>query len=128
MINKSDDKKMQEALIFTNVAFLLADVANGLMIDVEAILEYRCKQVNHGELKEFKKMLNEARALKDRAKKIAEPIYKIREVDSAIEDSDWLLDIILLITDRVGDSQENALRIREILKQEPSALNFYGKE
>ena len=114
----------KKAIIYTNIAYILADVTNSIVVDLEAILEKMAVKVNHGELKEFKKMLVEAKALKERSKKIAKPIYELKEVDSAVTDSDWLLEMVLLLVDRVGDNPDKAEAVLNFLKNQKSEINL----
>lgn len=114
----------KKAIIYTNIAYILADVTNSIVVDLEAVLEKMAAKVNYGELKEFKKMLNDAKALKDRSKKIAKPIYELKEVESAVTDSDWMLEMVLLLVDRVGGECEKANVIREFLINQKSELNI----
>ena len=116
--------ELTKALIYTNTAYLLADVANSLMVDVEAILTSQAKEVKYGELKQFKTMLSDAKSLRERTRKVTKPLYEIKDY-SALDDSDWLLDIILLIVDRVGDNDDKAVRLRELIKEQPTELNLY---
>lgn len=123
-ISTEFDLLNKKAIVYVNTAYILADVVNGVAVDLEGILQRMSANIHYGELKQFKKCLVAAQNLKAVSKKVSSPIYNLRDVDSALDDSDWLQDIIHLIIDRVGDNREKANEIVQYLRNMKSELNL----
>lgn len=114
----------KKAIVYVNTAYILADVVNSVAVDLEGILQRMSANIHYGELKQFKKCLVAAQNLKAVSKKVSSPIYDIEEADSALNDSDWIQEIILLIIDRVGDNRDKSVQIIDFLKNMKSELNL----
>lgn len=102
----------RRASFYTNMAYLLADVADTCITNVESSLKVIEQEVQYGEKKKFKRLRQEASKLRELTKATAEPIYKIPQVDDAVEDSDWLFNFIATLITRVGDNPEKMLQAR----------------
>lgn len=127
-MSKNRDEIIKKARIYTNMAYLLADVCNTFVGEVESEISKIGQELKYGEKKEFSRMLKEAKDLRARTLKIAAPIYGLKQVDEACEDSDWLYDYLKLLIDQTGDSDEKMKKVKAMLHDLTSELNIYDNE
>lgn len=117
----------EEWRFYTNVAFLLGDV-------LDTMLTTACYHVNqlgldfkHSTKQRWRNLLTQLRAAQRASKAFSREIYELEDTDQACEDSDYLADLILLISDRVGDSDELQQKLRWMIENMPSKCGFYDK-
>lgn len=120
------NKLMAKANLYTNLAYLLADVAYGYAINIEAYLKQLGMGLKYGEKKNFANMQRKAHELKQAVSKLNSKIYEIPEVDAACNSADYLADLFLLIVDRCGQDETKMQQIRAmIFNQFKSQLSIY---
>lgn len=120
------EKQIAKANLYTNLAYLLADVAYGYAINIEAYLKDLGMGLKYGEKKNFANMQRKAHELKQAVSKLNSKIYEIEEVDAACNSADYLADVFLLIVDRCGQDENIMQMIRAmIFNQFKSQLNIY---
>lgn len=111
--------------ILTNLAYLMGDVTNTLMMDAE----YRVAQLGFNLKHDCKRRLKQAVADTARAKRswqaFATEMYQLKDVEQACDDSDFFADIVLLIADRVGDNDERQEMVRKMIYRLKSQVNIY---
>jgi hypothetical protein len=119
-------KQIAKANLYTNLAYLLADVAYGYANNIEMYLKEVGMGLKYGEKKNFANMQRKAHELKQAVSKLNSKIYEIKEVDAACNSADYLADIFLLIVDRCGQDENKMQQIRAmIFNSFNSQLNIY---
>lgn len=121
-----DPKRIPDATrILTNLAYLMGDVTNTLMMDAE----YRVKQLGFNLKHDCKRRLKQAVEDTARAKRswqsFAAEMYQLKDAEQACDDSDFFADIVLLIADRVGDNGTRQEMVRKMIYRLKSQVNIY---
>ena len=121
-----DPKRTPDATrILTNLAYLMGDVTNTLMMDAE----YRVKQLGFNLKHDCKRRLKQAVEDTARAKRswqaFAAEMYPLKDAEQACDDSDFFADIVLLIADRVGDNDTRQEMVRKMIYRLKSQVNIY---
>lgn len=126
---KLKEKVSQETLIKTNLAYILSDVAESFMLDVDASMQkvLGSGAAKYGEKYKFKLVAEDIKRVHKRIKELICPMYDIPETDDACEDSDWFADMFLLIVDRAGTKPKNMDKIRKAIYNMKSELKLYDK-
>lgn len=125
-MEENKQKILSKANLYTNMAYLLADVAYGYAINIEAYLKQLGMGLKYGEKKQFNDMQRKAHELRQAVTKINSKIYEIEEVDAACNSADFIGDILLLIIDRCGQDENIMQMIRaSIFNNYKSRLNIY---
>ena len=100
-------KKMRVCNIKFGLAVVLGDVINSLMMDVDEALRGFQAELKHEDRRNFTMLKDAVTRCKTQAAKVADVIYKDAAVESAVENSDFLLELILTVTEHIG--QDNRL-------------------
>ena len=119
MTNEEKEEVRKQALFLTNMAYLLADMANSCAIDAESKLAKLVKCFQRDEKMRFKKAAKLAKDLLKATKEITEPMYDITNVDDACIDSDYLLEVIQLVINRTDETEESKTAMLEYIKKLP---------
>lgn len=119
------DVIIRKALFFTNIAYILSDIANTAMIESDDELKKIDSFVKREQKDKFAYAKNQIRKAKEITEKIARPIYKIKDSDNACSDSDYLYEALKLIIDRTEDNSTSKKEMLEYIKQKPSIMNIY---
>lgn len=119
MTNEEKEELRKKALFLTNTAYLLADMANSCAIDAESKLGKLGKWFQRDEKMRFKKAAKLSKDLLKATKEITEPMYDITDVDNACIDSDYLLEVILLVINRTDETEESKTAMLEYIKKLP---------
>jgi hypothetical protein len=122
---RNREEIMNSARIDTNLAYLLVDVANTLIKTADSKLDKIGMQLKFGEKYAFNRAKREIKKMDAMTKELCKPIYNLKEVDDACEDSDWLYDYLRLLIDRTGDSPELMEKVKKHLVEMDSKLNYY---
>lgn len=123
---EKEDLYRKKANIYTNLAYTLTKVVHSFIMEANANLEHIGKGIAHSEKSKFKNMLNTARLLKGQSRAIARVLYDMEDTDDALQDSDYMADLLLLITDRIGESKEKELKMKNfIMEAFSSECNIY---
>ena len=119
-------KQIAKANLYTNLAYLLADVAYGYAKNIEMYLGEVGMNLKYGEKKRFAELKSKATQLRQATQKLNCKIYEIAEVEAACNSADYLADLILLIVDRCGQDENVMQQIRAmIFNSFKSKLNIY---
>lgn len=119
-------KQMAKANLYTNLAYLLADVAYGYAKNIEMYLSEVGMTLKYGEKKQFADLKQKATQLRQATQKLNSKIYAIEEVEAACNSADYIADIFLLIVDRCGQDENKMQQIRSmIFNNFKSQLNIY---
>lgn len=113
----------KRAHMYTNLAYLLADVIHTYSLEIEISLKQIGFDLKKDEKAKINSLLVQARRLKMLSKSLSSPIYKIEAAEMACNDSDWLAEILLLLMDRVGENDEKAIIAKSMIFNMKSELN-----
>lgn len=121
-----DPKRIPDTTrILTNLAYMMGDVTNTLMMDAE----FRVKQLGFNLKYDCKRRLKQAVEDTARAKRswqaFAAEMYQLKDAEQACDDSDFFADIVLLIADRVGDNGTRQEMVRKMIYRLKSQVNIY---
>lgn len=120
------EKQIAKANLYTNLAYLLADVAYGYAKNIEMYLGEVGMDLKYGEKKRFAELKSKATQLRQSSQKLNSKIYEIAEVEAACNSADYLADLILLTVDRCGQDETTMNQIRAmIFNNFKSKLNIY---
>ena len=120
------EKQIAKANLYTNLAYLLADIAFGYAKNIEMYLGEVGMDLKYGEKKRFADLKSKATQLRQSCQKLNSKIYEITEVEAACNSADYLADLILLVVDRCGQDENVMQQIRAmIFNNFKSKLNIY---
>lgn len=119
------ESAIRKALFYTNIAYLLADIANTAIMDADTELNKMGSYVKNEERKKFSYAKNQLRKTKEITERIAKPVYKISDADNACKDSDYLFEALKLIIDRTSETPESKKKMLEHITQIPSKMGIY---
>ena len=119
-------EKVLKGMVLNNIAFVLADVANSALMDMESELSPLGVAFNQNDKRNFNEMMRHAAAAKKWAEKSALPIYEISDADDACADSDWWYSMIKLIDDRIGDNPSKTNLLIEYILNMPSEVGLFN--
>lgn len=124
-MDKDNELTLRKALFYTNAAYIFADIANTAILDSESELKKIGQFISEDQKRKFSYAKNQIKKAKEITEKIAKPIYKISDADSACSDSDYLYELLKLVIDRTSDTDESKKEMLEYLMQKPSVMNIY---
>jgi hypothetical protein len=110
-----NEELVAKACVYTNAAYALVEVADSIMLDVNGMLKSVGAELNRGEKAKYKNALKVGKNFKVWLKDLAKIVYEIDNAEHALEDSDMLYDIMLLIIDRCGGEMDTLTKIRAML-------------
>lgn len=116
-----------ETRILTNLAYLMGDVTDTLLMDAYCRVERLGYQFKKDTKQKWKYALQATQAAQRAWKRFAEEIYELDDADQACEDSDWFADIVVLIADRVGDSDQRQQMVKNMLLRLKTECDIYDK-
>lgn len=120
------EKQIAKANLYTNLAYILADIAFGYAKNIEMYLGEVGMDLKYGEKKRFAELKSKATQLRQATQKLNSKIYEIAEVEAACNSADYIADLILLVVDRCGQDENKMQQIRAmIFNQFKSQLNIY---
>lgn len=114
----------RRAHMYTNLAYLLADVIHTYSLEIEVSLKQIGFELKKDEKAKINSLLAQAKRLELLSKSLSSPIYKIEASEMACNDSDWLSDYLLLLMDRVGENDDKATMAKAMLFNMKSELNY----
>lgn len=109
----------EKALFFTNASYLTADITHSFLVDAECELGKMRKQYNRADKMRINKAIKAVRDAKRLTREAIAPIYEMKEVDDACEDSDFLYEIIKLVINRTDDTEESKKAMLEHIRKLP---------
>lgn len=108
-----------EMTIHTNLLFLLTDVAETLMMDVQEMLKKEGYGLRHEAKRNFNTAIHSLRKLKDTVNTCKEETQ-----ESFGNDSDCMYEFIKLLIDRCGEDDEKMFKFYNYIKQFPSQCDM----
>lgn len=107
---------VRRAMLTNSFAFILADVTNSILMDCEYYMDKLGTGLSQNTKENFRNMLRNITAARKWSEKAIKPLYQSKSVNSLCYDSDWWLNVIKLIDDRIGtDPQKTHLFIEFLL-------------
>lgn len=116
---------VRRALVSLNLCYVLADVVDSLMKDVEdQLLKVKVPYDDRDRsyFKEMKKLVGASRKWAQRATR---DLYHIKETDDFTGESDWWYNIIRLIEDRTGEDELKTKQVLQWLTTMPSVMGLF---
>lgn len=118
------ERERMLCLLKTRLAYLMADVANSYLVDVDRQLQRVGKCVERSEKQKFRNMADAARRLKLLSKDACRTMVEM-ENDAYFEDSELIERLMLLMIDRVAGQRERLDMVRNFLLRMRSVLKLY---
>ena len=123
---KSDERCLEKANILTKIGYCTIDAAETFIMEADSQLKHLGCAIRQDDKFQVRQAKNYAVMLRRQLQKVARVIYEIEDCELALEDSDYLADLIWLIIDRCGKDPQVAIDIRKmILEKFPSNLGMY---
>lgn len=113
--------------ILTNVAYLMGDVTNTLMMDAQTRVERLGFDLKHDCKQRWRMAMRQTELAKRAWASFAREMYTLEDAAQACDDSDYFADLILLIADRVGDSHRRQQMVRNMIKRLKSEVHIYDE-
>lgn len=127
-IKAKNKELMAKACVYTNLAYALVEAADSIMLDVNSMLKKLGAGVNKSEKQKYNNACRAGKQFKTWLKDLTRIVYKLDIADEALDDSDKLYDILLLIMDRCGGDMDTLTLIKAmIFNSFKSKYNYYGK-
>ena len=116
-----------ETRILTNLAYLMGDVTDTLLMDAYCRVERLGYQFKNDTKQKWKYALQATHAAQRAWKRFAEEIYQLDDADQACEDSDWFANLVVLIADRVGDNEKRQEMVKNMLLRLKTECDIYER-
>lgn len=114
-----------ELIVASNIAYVMADVTESMLLDVHNCLLRRGCDYKHEAKLLFGRMRTAVEAARRATNAFTKELYQNAKVaDIMCNDSDYLQEIIWLLVDIVGDSPEREAMVRNTLLQMQSAVGL----
>lgn len=113
--------------ILTNVAYLMGDVTNTLMMDAQCRVEQLGFDLKHDCKQRWRFAVRQTELAKRAWASFAREMYTLNDAAQACDDSDYMADLILLIADRVGDNRKRQQMVRNMIKRLKSEVHIYDE-
>lgn len=128
MTREQIHRRIVRSMVCVNLAHVLADVANTLLMDAEAEMKPMQVSFCRDDKYNFKQILQHITSAKKWAEKSSFEPYKTKEADLFAQDSDWWYNIVRLIDDRTGDNVLKTRQVLEWLLNMPTEMNLFKIE
>ena len=113
--------------IYVNLAFILMEGCEVLLRDANQKLTQcgQCQGIRYDVRRDFNMMKEQLKNAQVRMKEFARIVHRLEDADSACEDSDEIMEMVMLYIDRAGEDRELGLKIRSMVKNSyPSKLRL----
>lgn len=107
MSEEERNKIIRVATFYTNIAYLLVDIQNTFMRDAISYLSELSHDFKFADKKRWKEAEAAVRLAKKKTEEFAQPIYNMKDVDDACEDSDYLMQCIKLIVAKTNNTEKS---------------------
>ena len=127
-VSENEKEKMKRlttrALFFTNLAYILADIAKYMMVNAEDVLSKMHKSFDREEKRKFGVACESARRAKTALINAAQPIYDIKKSEEAGEESLFMTEVIIALIDRTLSTEEGRKITMQHIKMLPSRMHI----
>lgn len=118
-------QRVIKGMVSTNLAHVMADAANSLLLDAEDVLKPMMVSFSQKDKYNYRQMLDHIVAAKKWAAKSCFEPYLTGEADLFAQDADWWYNIIRLIEDRTGDNVQKTKLVLNWLLAMPTEMNLF---
>lgn len=125
-LKEKHNELVKRACVYTNMAYALVEAADSFMIEVDSTLNKIGASVSRDEKHKFKTALQQGKHFRVWLKDITRKLYNLEIADEALDDSDAIYDLFLLIVDRCGGDMNILSHIRAmVFNSFESKYGFY---
>ena len=113
------EQKIKQANIATNIAYIIADVMESALLDLDKACKVANKQLMHEERRNFNTAIAALKRLKQPVKDCPECVQ-----EDFGDDADCIYQVIKLLVDRCGDDNAKLFQFYNYIKSFPSQLGM----
>ncbi len=115
--------------ILTNVAYLMGDVTDTLMLDAYCRIHRAGFDMKQSIKQRWRYAVDATHRAERAWHQLMKELYeKGSDTEQLCEESDWFADMIVLLADRAGDDPERREMIRRQILRMKSTLGIYNKD
>lgn len=118
-------KTISKAVICLNLAHVLADVCESLVMDSEDILHRFGATFERADKLNFRRMANYMHEAKKAAYRACKGPYSTTDADDYANEADWWYNMVRLLEDRTGEDALKTKQVLEWISTMPSVLNMF---
>ena len=118
-------QQIKKALVSLNLAYVMADLVDSLMLDCESIMRQLSVEYEDPGKTYFKEMKKLAGATRKWAMRATRDINRDRDGDDYAKDVDWWYNMVRLIADRTGEDELKTKQVIEWISTMPSVMNVF---
>ena len=118
-------QQIKKALVSLNLAYVMADLVDSLMLDCESIMRQLSVEYEDPGKTYFKEMKKLAGATRKWAMRATRDINRDRDGDDYAKDVDWWYNMVRLIADRTGEDELKTKQVIEWITTMPSVMNVF---
>lgn len=119
-------KEIDRVSVLLDLAYVLADVCDSLMLDITDILAKVKTPLDDRDRSYFKEMKKLANATRKWAQRATREYYKNERVEDLARESDWWKTLILMVEDRTGADELKTRQVIRWLSTMPSVMGLYA--
>lgn len=119
-------KEIDRVSVLLDLAYVLADVCDSLMLDITDILAKVKTPLDDRDRSYFKEMKKLANATRKWAQRATREYYKNERVEDLARESDWWKNLILMVEDRTGADELKTRQVIRWLSTMPSVMGLYA--
>lgn len=119
-------KEIDRVSVLLDLAYVLADVCDSLMLDITGILAKVKTPLDDRDRSYFKEMKKLANATRKWAQRATREYYKNERVEDLARESDWWKNLILMVEDRTGADELKTRQVIRWLSTMPSVMGLYA--
>lgn len=112
-----------ELRITANLAFVMADVTDTMLMDVQNELHHLDLDYSHETKLRFRQMMDAVAKARRAAQAFTRTMYAHEKADEMCDDSDFLAEVVWLVTDIVGGSHDRERMVMRSLLRMRSELH-----
>ena len=117
--------RVKTGMVCLNLALVMTDVAQSLLIDMEDALRPMGAAMNQTDKRKFRQMMRNVEAAKKLAEQFNKETYEHHDGQLFAEDADWWYNIVRLIDDRTGANIQKTRLVLKWLHTLPSEIGIF---
>ena len=128
LLNKSREeikKQVEKALVSLNLAYVMADVVDSLMLDCESILRGLSVEYEDPAKTYFKEMKKLAGATRKWAQRGTRDINRDEDADQYAGEVDWWYNMVRMLEDRTGEDELKTKQVLDWISTMPSVMDLF---
>ena len=119
-------KHIEKALVSLNIAYVLADVIDWLMLDCESMMREMMVEYEDPGKTYFKEMKKLAGATRKWAQRATRDINLHEDAEMYQGEVDWWYNMVRLLEDRTGEDQLKTKQVLDWICTMPSVMNVFN--